>query len=210
MHGDNIPLPKWCETLQQICEAADSSVGIVCASYEVFEDGKTKNPGDSRGGNEIIHGSTDSILGTIKKGCWWHNSCTAIRKDLFLELGGFPTGMRQKGDWDFLLRFLSSGHSISYIQKPLMKYREHSLSASGFAFQRNLDLEEGLQVLLKYASISPIPLLIKYHSRNFFILCRRFGRSLLQWNWQRAKSSFLMQIRNLSSLISCCVLRLNR
>jgi len=210
MHGDNIPMPEWCKTFQETCKKADSSIGIICASYEVFDGSKTKDLGDSRGGMEIINGSPDSVLGTLKRGCWWHNSCTAIRRDFFLGVGGFPPGMRQKGDWDFLLRYLSLGYSVQYLQKPLMRYREHPNSASGFAFERNLDLEESLQIVLKYASITPFCQNFVYHFKNSIILCKRFGKSVLLWNIQRAKSSLFMQIRNISNLVSCIALRMSR
>lgn len=207
MHGDNVPLPNWLESFQKACLKADDKVGMVCASYEVFEGNKNLNVGDKRGGQERIIGGDESVRGTILKGCWWHTSCTAIRKKTFLEVGGFPPGMRQKGDWDYLLRFLSSGSDIIYLQKPLMRYRMHEASASSFALGANLDIEESLQIVLKFAGIMRAHEILLYHYRTAVTLLRRNLSAIIKINPKKAYSSALYQIRNCANCISCLIVK---
>ncbi len=151
MHGDNIPKPGWLQIITDRCLAADPKVGIVCASYDVFDDNGFTETGEERPGAApvLVKGGVESVRGTIRRGCWWHNSCGAIRVSAFRETGGLPPGMRQKGDWDFLLRLLAAGWDIEYLPRTLMRYRLHKASASAFAFQTHLDIEESLPRLFK-------------------------------------------------------------
>jgi len=203
MHGDNIPTKDWYRVLAAGCKQSGSNVGMVAASYEVFDESKTSHHGDQRAGEELILGSKEAVIGTIQKGCWWHTSCTAIRREAFIQSGGFPPGMRQKGDWDYLLRFLKTGFDVLYVQKPLMRYRQHAASASSFAFQKNLDIEESLQIILKYADLLSCGDILKYHANTALVLARRLLSSTTHKNPARAFSSAVMQVRSFGNLIAC-------
>jgi GT2 family glycosyltransferase len=204
MHGDNIPKPGWLKTLTDRCLATDQRVGIVCASYDVLR-GKLIEPGDDRplAGPTLIQGNVTSIRDTIRRGCWWHNSCTAIRTRTFREVGGFPPGMRQKGDWDFLLRVLNAGWNIEYLPQTLMVYRLHDDTASGRAFRVHLDVEESLQVIEKYAAVLTIPDISYVHWINIKHLVRRLGRSLSRGDFERAVAALKMSTRTCAHWLSC-------
>jgi len=203
MHGDNIPTKDWYRQFTEACKKSGANIGMVGASYEVFDDHQVSDYGDQRGGEELILGNREAVVSTIRKGCWWHTSCTAIRKEAFILSGGFPPGMRQKGDWDYLIRFLSSGFDILHLQKPLMRYRQHAESASSFAFQRNLDIEESLQIVLKHAKDLSVYDILKYHGTTAFVLARRILSAVVRRNPSRLASSFVMQARCFGNLICC-------
>lgn len=209
MHGDNIPKAGWLQMITDRCMQAAPSVGIVCASYDnLFDDGHV-TPGDEMPDRpvELIKGDAASVRGTIHKGCWWHNSCGAIRVSAFREVGGLPPGMRQKGDWDFLLRLLHAGWDIEYIPRTLMLYRLHDNSASGFAFRIHLDIEESLQVVQKYSKLLSWVDIIRYHGSSGLTLARRIAGSAKRGDWLRARKALRMQIRNWASCISCLAAR---
>jgi GT2 family glycosyltransferase len=207
MHGDNIPKPGWLRLITDQCLAADPKVGIVCASYDVFfEDGR-EVAGDERPGATpvLVKGDLENLRGTIRRGCWWHNSCGAIRVSTFREVGGLPPGMRQKGDWDFLLRVHNAGWDIVYLPRTLMRYRMHLASASSYAFNRHLDLEETLQIVQKYAPVLRASDIFRVHADCFFGLVRRCGASLYRREFPRLGRGSLMLVRTVSNCISCLV-----
>ncbi len=209
MHGDNIPKSGWLRLITDRCLKAASNVGIVCASYDTFHnDGRTKT-GEERPGSPpvVFKGGLPSVRYTIRKGCWWHNSCCAIRTSTFRELGGFPPGMRQTGDWDFLLRVLNAGWDIEYLPRTLMRYRLHEASASGFAFKTHLDIEESLQIVQKYAPSLTWGDIILTHGRYSQFLIRRFGASVLRGEFHRSRRALHMLVRTAASCVSCVAVK---
>lgn len=209
MHGDNIPKPDWLKLITDRCLATPPNVGIVCASYDSFyEDGRTQL-GDEQAEAPLglIKGEVANVRCTIRQGCWWHNSCGAIRVVTFREVGGLPPGMRQKGDWDFLLRVLHAGWDIEYLPRTLMRYRIHGAGASGFAFQFHFDVEETLQVIQKYSRVLTWGDIICVHRSNAQYLVRRTARSLLHRDFVRARKAVRMLVRVGASCVSCLAAR---
>jgi hypothetical protein len=208
MHGDNIPKPGWLQILTDRCLAVPANVGIVCASYDTFGDGAPA-PGEERpeAAPVPIRGGVASVRDTVRRGCWWHNSCCAIRVSTFLEAGGFPSSMRQKGDWDFLLRVLNAGWDIEYLPRTLMRYRIHDDSASGFAFRNHLDIEESLQVVQKYARLLTLRDIAFVHTQYAGYLARRAAGSLLRGQVSRSRTALCMLIRTAASGISCVAVK---
>ncbi len=209
MHGDNIPKRGWLELITDRCIQADRNIGIVCASYDVLTAAGKIELGDEQPNAPpvLIKGDISSIRSTIRRGCWWHNSCGAVRTVTFREVGGMPPGMRQKGDWDFLLRVLEAGWSIEYLPRTLMRYRLHDATASGSAFRIHLDVEESLQVIQKYARVISWGDIVHVHGRNIQSLLRRTVRSLLNRDFVRAKKAVNMLVRTCASCISCLATR---
>jgi GT2 family glycosyltransferase len=207
MHGDNIPKSGWLRLITDQCLVADSNVGIVCASYDTFFDNGVEQPGEERPGAPpvVVKGDLSSVRNTIRNGCWWHNSCGAIRVSTFREVGGLPPGMRQKGDWDFLLRVLNSGWDIIYLPRTLMRYRLHRQSASGNAFNSHLDVEESLQILQKYAAMLRAGHIIQTHADYGISLLRRCGASLYRREFRRSRRAAAMLIRTASNCLSCLI-----
>lgn len=209
MHGDNIPKPGWLQIITDRCLEAAPNVGIVSASYDGLHDDGSIVEGDEQPDRaaELIKGDPASVRGTIHKGCWWHNSCGAIRVAAFREVGGLPPGMRQKGDWDLLLRLLNAGWDIEYIPRTLMLYRLHDNSASGYAFRIHLDIEESLQVVQKYSRLLSWSDILKYHWRTAITLARRVASSAVKGDWARCRKALRMEIRNWASCASCLASR---
>ncbi len=57
------------------------------------------------------------------------NSSVVIKRDRFLSLNGFNTGLFTCEDWDLWLRYSASG-SIGFCPEPLVKYRFHASGKS--------------------------------------------------------------------------------
>ena len=209
MHGDNIPKEDWLKVLIDHCLAAGDNVGIVCASYDVIHENGTVSNGDNLPDHKpvVILGNIASVVGTLKKGCWWHNSCTAVRVSAFKEIGGFVPGMRQKGDWDFLLRLLDAGWDIEYLKKTIMFYRLHENSASGFALKNNLDIEESLQVFQKYANKIGFIVIFSFHFNIIFTLFRRLMRSVLNIDYFKFSNCIKKLFRTFFSFFTCLTLK---
>jgi GT2 family glycosyltransferase len=205
MHGDNIPKPGWLQIITDRCLAADPKVGIVCASYDVFDDDGHTETGEERPGAVpvLVKGGVESVRDTVRRGCWWHNSCGAIRVSAFRETGGLPPGMRQKGDWDFLLRLLAAGWDIEYVPRTLMRYRHHKASASAFAFQTHLDIEESLQVIQKHAAKLTWSDILFTHTQYAWVLTRRAGASLYRGEFARYRAAVRMLLRTGFNCLSC-------
>jgi glycosyltransferase involved in cell wall biosynthesis len=53
------------------------------------------------------------------------SSSVLIRRELFRQLGGFNTQLRNAEDWDLWLR-VAERHPIAYCAEPLVRYRFHS------------------------------------------------------------------------------------
>ena len=49
------------------------------------------------------------------RAAFFSNACSAIRKDVFEDLGGFPTGTIMNEDMLFAVRLLRTGHPIAYV-----------------------------------------------------------------------------------------------
>src|SRR5215471_10072614 len=69
MHGDNIPKPGWLRLITDHCLAAGPNVGIVCASYNPFDETGKEEPGEERPGFPpvIVKGNLDSLRSTIRR-----------------------------------------------------------------------------------------------------------------------------------------------
>ncbi len=210
MHADNEALPGWLEVLARECALAAPDVASICGSWHYVVDGKLVDSGDKRGADfvEIIPGNDASVRGSVFAGCWWHNSTAAIRVTAWKEVGGHPQEtpllgplemlglrgapsppkrkLRIKGDWDVLLRMLSSGKSIRYVGTPVIRYIEQSASVSSGSFAWHGDLLETLQVMRRHQSVLSAKEIILFHGRNTMTLVRRFGGAVLRGQWRRA------------------------
>jgi GT2 family glycosyltransferase len=149
LHADDVVKENWLDLYFQRIKAAESRVASICSSYDCwYPEAKRIEPGEDDFSRdlEIIRGTRESVLGTIKAGCWWHISGCAIRVERFFEIGGFRPHMRQLGDFEWLLRCLKLGYDIEYIPRTTMLYRMHSTSVSSNSFRRGQDLSEQLEL----------------------------------------------------------------
>jgi glycosyltransferase involved in cell wall biosynthesis len=210
MHADNEALPGWIDVLARECLSADRRSASVCGSWKYLVDGVTTDEGDTRGPTYVEHiqGDDAAVRSTLFKGCWWHNSTAAIRVAAWKEVGGHPQetpllgvlgmlGLEQttlpltrklriKGDWDVLLRLLSSGWSIVYVGTPLIRYLELSSSVSAGSFAWHGDLLETLQVTRRHQAVLSQGDIALCHWRCIRTLLRRLAGAVLRGNWRRA------------------------
>ena len=210
MHADNEALPGWIQVLARECGRAGTEVATICGSWHYVVDGRLADAGDTRGPDyvESITGNDKSVRESIFAGCWWHNSTAAIRVSAWKEVGGHPQEtpllgplemlglrtipsslqrkLRIKGDWDVLLRFLSSGKSIVYVGIPVIRYIEQSTSVSGGSFAWHGDLLETLQVMRRHQAVLSAKEIVLFHGRNTVTLGRRFVGAVLRGQWRRA------------------------
>jgi glycosyltransferase involved in cell wall biosynthesis len=149
LHADDVVKGNWLDIYFKRINAAGTRVASICSSYDCwYPDAKKIQPGedDLSRDLEIIRGNRESVLGTLKAGCWWHISGCAIRVDRFFEIGGFRPHMPQLGDFEWLLRCLKLGYDIEYIPRTTMLYRMHPASVSSNSFKRGQDLSERLEL----------------------------------------------------------------
>lgn len=214
MHADNHALPGWIDYLARECGRAGERTASICGSWKFVVDEVTVEKGDTRGPDyvERIPGTDAAIIRTIFSGCWWHNGASAIRVSAWKDVGGHPQEtplvgfwevlglraplqspvrkLRIKGDWDTLLRLLSSGWEIRYIGTPLIRYLEVSTSVSAGSFAWHGDLLECLQVMRRHQGVLSRSQIIKYHGYIASTLVRRLAGSLLRGHWKRAWFGF--------------------
>jgi GT2 family glycosyltransferase len=153
LHADDVVKANWLDLYFPRIEAAGPRVASICSSYDCWcPADKRIEPGEDDFSRdlEIIRGKRESVLGTLKAGCWWHISGSAIRIERFFEIGGFRPNMPQLGDFEWLLRCLKLGYDIEYIPRTTMLYRTHSASVSSSSFRRGQDLIERLELFRIY------------------------------------------------------------
>jgi glycosyltransferase involved in cell wall biosynthesis len=153
LHSDDVVKENWIEFYLDRMRAAGPKVASICSSYDCWYPNANRiehGEDDFSRDLEIIRGGRESVLGTLKSGCWWHISGCAIRVEPFLEIGGFRPHMPQLGDFEWLLRCLKLGYDIEYIPRTTMRYRIHPSSVSSISFKRGQDLIERLEIFATY------------------------------------------------------------
>jgi glycosyltransferase involved in cell wall biosynthesis len=153
LHADDVVKENWLDLYFKRIEAAGSRVASICSSYDCwYSEAKRIEPGEDDFSRdlEVIRGTRESVLGTLKAGCWWHISGCAIHVQRFFEIGGFRPHMSQLGDFEWLLRCLKLGYDIEYIPRTTMLYRMHSTSVSSKSFKHGQDLIEQLELFRIY------------------------------------------------------------
>jgi hypothetical protein len=157
LHADDVEKEKWLDLYFQRIKAAELSIASICSSYDCWYPAtKRIDPGqdDFSRDLEIIRGTRESVLCTLKAGCWWHISGCAIRVERFFEIGGFRQTLDCLADFDWLLRCLKLGYDIEYIPRTTMLYRMPSAAVSPNSFRRGQDLIERLEILGIYCDES--------------------------------------------------------
>ena len=157
LHADDVVKKNWLDLYFQRIMAAEPRVASICSSYDswYFETNRIDRGEDDFGRNlEIIRGTRESVLGTLKAGCWWHISGCAIRVERFFEIGGFRPHLDYLADFEWLLRCLKLGYDIEYIPRTTMLYRMHSAAVSSKSFRSGQDLIERLEVFGIYCDES--------------------------------------------------------
>jgi glycosyltransferase involved in cell wall biosynthesis len=153
LHADDVVKENWLDLYFERIRAAEPRVASICSSYDCwYPEARKIAPGEDDFARdlEVIRGARESVLGTLKAGCWWHISGCAIRVEHFFEIGAFRPHMPQLGDFEWLLRCLKLGYDVEYIPRTTMLYRMHSVSVSSNSFRRGQDLIERLELFRSY------------------------------------------------------------
>jgi len=210
MHSDNEALPAWIKVLARECGRVHEKVATICGSYEYVVKGRITERGDQRGPDfiEDVRGEFAAVRRTLLDGCWWHNGACAIRVSAWKDVGGHPQdtpfegpleilGLRRpslppvkrlriKGDWDTLLRILSSGYTIRYVGTPVIRYIEFHASVSSGSFAWHGDLLETLQVMRRHQAVLSFGDIIRLHWRVLCTMAWRLGGAIVRGHWRRA------------------------
>lgn len=72
--------------------------------------------------NKSVNATFDSLL---YDGNQIANSSVILKKDIFLNCGGYDTSVKACEDWELWLRITSHGHATYYLNEPLMTYYVH-------------------------------------------------------------------------------------
>ena len=152
LHADDVVKENWLDLYFRRIKAAGPRVASICSSWNCwYPETKRIEPGEDDFSRdvEIIRGARESVLGTLKSGCWWHISGCAIRVERFFEIGGFRPHL-DIADFDWLLRCLRLGYDVEYIPRTTLLYRIHSASVSSNSLRRGRDLIELLELFRLY------------------------------------------------------------
>jgi len=83
---------------------------------------------------------------------FFSNVCSAIRKDLFMEVGMFPEGIRANEDMLIAAKFITRGHKVAYVPDAAVIH-SHNYSLLG-QFRRYYNIGSSLRAnrwVLRYA-----------------------------------------------------------
>jgi len=108
---------------------AEGRLDVVVSTLEVFEnDGPAPGPGVA----ELCFLGEAGSAGLFFNG--FGDTALAIRRDLFLEIGGFPSdglGVAPALDWVMLATAAGRGARIGVLQRPAVRYRRDIVRAAG-------------------------------------------------------------------------------
>jgi GT2 family glycosyltransferase len=187
LHSDDIARPDWLLTMLERIERCAAEVATICSSWDSLRpDGKIV-PGEDMPSRpvELIKGDAASVRGTLLNGCWWHISGAAIRMKAFEALGGLHPHLRQRGDWEWLLRCLKNGWAVEYVARTLILYREHAASVSSKSFREYRDVRESLGIIAEYGKVLSSLDCLRLRWQSFEMVTRRAVAALVHWESQK-------------------------
>lgn len=205
LHSDDIAKPNWLPMMFERMQSCGDNVASICSSWDNFHpDGRIDYGEDNPWREiEIIKGTEDSVKDTIERGCWWHISGCAIRRRAFEAIGGFKANMPQMGDWEWLLRCLSSGWDIEYIPRTLILYRQSDNNVSSNSFRTNRDIKESLEVVRDYALSLSLEAIARFHLKRIWYITKRAGSSVLKLDGRRLASCIQATFLIRGNLLQC-------
>jgi GT2 family glycosyltransferase len=133
----------------------------------------------------MIAGTSTSVGNSLLSGCWWHISGCGIRLAAFDSVGAFDPAAFYGADWDWLLRCLNLGWSVSYIPRSLIRYRIHAESIAAHSFEYDLDIRESLQLMRRYGRLLTRRQRLAFHLRRLEFASRRAARAVSQRRFDR-------------------------
>jgi glycosyltransferase involved in cell wall biosynthesis len=169
---------------------------------DVDEFGKVIRHGLDTGREELILSGRQPWMEALQRGCFWYIGASISRVER-LRHHGFRTDLPQCGDHEFLLRAIRED-AFLYLERPLVKIRNHRGNASFRYAQRSLDLKETIAVYREQRSRFESdfdPALLRSLRRNLaYYVTRRFVH-------QAIRGSLLQAIKTLALLPETALLR---
>jgi glycosyltransferase involved in cell wall biosynthesis len=153
LHADDVVKSNWLSLYLELIADSSADIASICSSHDEFcPDTGRVYPGEEYPDRQavLVRGEREAVLNTLRRGCWWFLSGCAIRTAAFRQVGGFKTDMPQLGDWEWLLRCLAKGFSVSYLPRSTLFYRRHAGSVSSESFRIARDIRERLKVFSEY------------------------------------------------------------
>jgi glycosyltransferase involved in cell wall biosynthesis len=148
VHQDDIAKPHWLESLAPLMQNGQQPRVSVCSSWDNWYPGIRTDSGHDEPGAPpgIVAGTDDASARTLRIGCWWHFSGSAMQLRPFFEVGAFREDMPHFGDLEWLMRCAFSRKEIAYLPRSLITYRCHAANVSSTSFATNRDIKESLQI----------------------------------------------------------------
>jgi GT2 family glycosyltransferase len=190
LHSDDLAKPDWLADFVQTIGDSTPDIGSICCSWDEF-DTAISIPGEHRpdAAPVRVDGIAASVADSLMRGCWWHISGCAIRVRAFQEIGPFNPSFSHMADFEWLLRCLSTGWSVLYLPRTLIRYRRHSASVSSLALGSDRDLIEFNELLHQMRSYLTIGQIVLKRFRLVKYALRRAFRALINGHWSRSHSS---------------------
>ncbi len=141
--ADDVYLPERLEALAEL-SAKRSDLDLLTTDCFMVVDGRVVRQGDHPG----YRFETDNQRLAILQRNFLVGGITAVRRERFLEIGGFDESLRWATDWDCWIRLILTGSSAGLVAAPLAEYR---IRPTGLASNRLRMFEGRIAVLQKTA-----------------------------------------------------------
>ncbi len=112
LDSDDLLYPDSLEVMVGALEAAGESVGFVYGQLQYFGE-KT----------HVFESSTFDPVELSKAN--YIQSSALIRRDAFINAGGFDRGFELREDWELFIRLWHAGHAGIHLPRPVIRYRKH-------------------------------------------------------------------------------------
>lgn len=141
--ADDVYLPERLEALADL-SAERADLDLLTTDCFLVVDGRVVRQGYHSG----YRFETDDQRRAILQRNFLVGGITAVRRERFLEIGGFDESLRWATDWDCWIRLILTGSSAGLVAAPLAEYR---IRRTGLASNRLRMFEGRIAVLEKTA-----------------------------------------------------------
>jgi GT2 family glycosyltransferase len=181
LHDDNPMKRNWLETMIERIRVSTPDIATICSSYDVLYDrGKIEKGENSLHLDRVlVPGGPQSVMDSLKNGCWWHNCGSAMNLRAFTDIGRFDDRLRQVSDWEWLVRCLSMGWKVEYIPRSLFIYKCNDATQSSANFRKDIDIGERISVLGRYVKYVDRKSVRSFFGRELRYVFRRLARAVV-------------------------------
>lgn len=141
---DDVIKPDHLKALGEISMQYPNTSLFWSAHDIIVDDGGVKTEGLDTGRAVVIYPGTQAWKSTLLRGCYWTISGSLSRSEALKRLL-FRPDLPHCGDYELLLRVVRN-EQILYLERPLVKIRQHQGQASATNLFRATDIRERLLV----------------------------------------------------------------